>query len=421
MNEKALVIGSGGREHALVKYISDSPQVSEVYCAPGNGGTESFATNVDLGIKDAEGTARFCVDNQIDLTVVGPDDALEAGVVDALEEEGLTVFGPNRDAARLEWDKIYANSFMEHYDIPHPRGWSFSEVTPAKRFLNKVHSSQIVIKANGLAGGKGVKLPDSLKEAEAALTEIMIDEKFGSAGKSVLIQERLKGKELSVFAICSGEEYALLPLCQDYKRRDNEDKGLNTGGMGSVAPANIVDHNQLAVIEQEIIQPTLKGMVEEGAPFKGVLYTGIMLEDSGPQVIEYNARFGDPECQALLPLIDEDIYQLLDEAARGNVIKPRLKNLASALVVIASGNYPEGRASGEKIRGLDSTSHVAEVFHAGTECENGKYKAVGGRVLNIVGLSHDIRFALNKAYSSIGPQGIHFDNMHYRKDIGSNL
>lgn len=421
MNEKALVIGGGGREHALAEYIGRSPEVSEVYCAPGNGGTERIAENVDIGIDDSQALASFCLAKEIDLAVVGPDDSLQAGVVDELEKAGVSVFGPPKAAARLEWDKIYAHEFMDRHNIPHPQGRAFSDYDSARDFSADAVSAEWVIKANGLAQGKGVVLPRNLIEAERALSEIMVDEKFGKAGESVLLQKKLAGKELSVFAICHGESYSLLPPCQDYKRRNNDNEGPNTGGMGAVAPANIVRKSTLDMIEDKIIQPTLGGMTKEKNPFKGILYTGIMLTEIGPQVIEYNARFGDPECQALLPLIDEDLYTLLKEASGGNVISPKLKDLASALVVATSNNYPQAKAEGEIIKGLDEIREKVEVFHAGTANENGKCKAVGGRVLNIVGLALQISEALENAYEAIGEDGIYFENMHYRTDIGSNL
>lgn len=421
MSEKALIVGGGGREHALAEYINESDAVSELYCAPGNGGTEAIAENVDLDIRDAKKIARFCVERQVDLAVVGPDDALEAGVVDALEEENITVFGPAKSAARLEWDKAFAHFFMDRYNIPHPEAWHFEDVDGARHFLRTVSPNHVVIKANSLAQGKGVTLPSSMEEAESALAEIMVDRKFGFGNTQVLVQEKIEGKELSVLAICHGEDYTLLPMSQDYKRRDDNDEGSNTGGMGTIAPANILSDKQLRDIEQKIIQPTLEGMAYEGRPFKGVLYTGIMLNENGPQVIEYNTRFGDPECQALLPLIDEDIYGLLSESSRGRIVTPKIKDMACALVVLASENYPAEKAEGEEIRGIDRPDNVVKVFHAGTAWRGNKCVAVGGRVLNVVGLSKDLHFALAKAYSSIGSQGIYFDNMHYRTDIGSNL
>jgi phosphoribosylamine--glycine ligase len=421
MNEKVLIVGSGGREHSLAEYISRSPEVKKIYCAPGNGGTQQVAENINIGPTDASAIAAFCVKEEVGLVVVSTDDSLEAGVVDAVEASGCLAFGPTRTAARLEWDKIWAYTFATEHNIPVPDARPFDDLFEAFEYIKSQEPQRIVIKANGLAGGKGVYLPKSLDDAASELLDVMYYKKLGAAGDQVLIQERLIGKEVSVLAICNGETYKLLPVCQDYKRRNDSDLGPNTGGMGAVAPVDILSEQQILDVEQKILQPTLRGMIENCTPFKGMLYLGLIVTDEGPKLIEYNVRPGDPEIQTILPLLDQDMYKLLKNAALDEIPTINLRpNFYSALVAISSSRYPQSKAKGEEIYGLDAVFSDVEIFHAGTEF-NGVYKAVGGRILNIVGLGESLDEALRRAYSVISNGLIGFDNMHYRTDIGSNI
>lgn len=421
MSERVLVVGGGGREHSLATYISRSPEVSEVFCAPGNGGTNEVAVNLPFAETDVHELVKFCNREDIGLSVIGPDAALEAGVSDALRAVGVPTFGPSRLAARLEWDKIFASNFMMKQGIPTPSAKSFDDFGAASKYLSGADPESIVIKANGLAAGKGVVLPKTKTQAINEARNMMLNAKFGAAGETIQVQERLKGKEVSVLALCYGAQYTILPICQDYKRLLDNDQGPNTGGMGAVAPAEIVNDSELEEVRYKIIEPTLQGMLDGGCPYKGVLYLGLMMTSEGPQVIEFNARFGDPECQAILPLINEDVFLLIKDAAEGNVRAPKIKEIASALIVLASEGYPENPTVPRVISGLGSQYKNVEVFHAGTSHQSELVMSAGGRVLNVVGLGENIDTALVNAYAAIGDQAINFEGVQYRKDIGSNL
>lgn len=412
-----IVIGSGGREHAIGWKIKQSPHVDKVFFAPGNPGTAELGEN--LAISDTDGTALAAAvkQYQIDLAVVAPDAALAAGVVDAI---GPVAFGPSQAAAELEANKIFAYEFNERWNIPQPTSAAFNDPQVALEYIADRDASQLVIKAQGLAAGKGVILPANQAEATEAIDKIMIQKVFGDSGDGILIQERLEGVEVSVFALCAGESYSLFPLCQDYKRLEDGDNGPNTGGMGVVAPVTVLSPEDIKTVEATIIQPVLKGMVAEQNTFNGILYLGLMKTASGIKVIEYNVRFGDPEAQALMTLLKSDLYELLKDAARGKIDNIAVKtDTACAVVVLTSQDYPVSNTHPQPVIGLETAKEVV-VFQAGTSLQDNKLIANGGRVLNIVGQALDVSTALAKAYAAIGDEGIHFNGMHYRRDIGSN-
>jgi phosphoribosylamine--glycine ligase/phosphoribosylaminoimidazole synthetase len=415
---KVLLIGSGGREHALAWKLSQSAGTNQLFIAPGNCGMAGLGTLVPLKVDDAAGLANFARENKIDLAVIGPEAALEAGVSDALRAAGAAVFGPSQAAAQLETSKRFSKEFMQRHGIPTARFKTFRDYDVAKAYLDEVEYP-IVIKASGLAAGKGVILPESIEEARAALAGIMLDLRFGSAGEEVVIEERLTGEEVSLLAFCDGETVAVMPPAQDHKRLMDGDQGPNTGGMGAYAPAPALNADQIEAIKNEILIPTAAGMAAEGNRFVGVLYAGLILTADGPKVLEFNARFGDPETQVILPLLESDLLEVLYTCARG-----WLKNLevhwhkgAAVCVVLAAGGYPEKPRSGCVIDGLETPIEDGIVFHAGTTLEDGKTVTSGGRVLGVTAWDDSLRTALKRVYSAV--DGIHFDGMQYRKDIAA--
>lgn len=419
-----LVVGGGGREHALGWLLSQSPEIGQVHFAPGNGGTAELGINHEVSADSPASLAELMVSQKVELTVVGPDEALAAGVTDTARQLGQLAFGPSRMAARLEWDKTFASQFMDRYDIPHPHGEAFNDYNDAIGYVTYRGPRQVVLKANGLAAGKGVSLPRGINEAAVSLDFMMNQKGFGRAGKRVLIQDHLDGTEVSVFALCGKGGYQILPQCQDYKRLLENDQGPNTGGMGAIAPAQILDKATQDYVEKRIIQPTLTGMEAENNRYEGILYVGLMLGNDGPQVIEYNARFGDPECQALAPLVTNDFYKSLMDTIHG--AKPKLmfdKSLVAASVTLADGDYPMPHKIPKQhtIHGLGRNYNGVHVFHGGTERQGQAIKTLGGRVLHVVGEGLDITKALNHAYNAIGFDNISFNDMQYRSDIGSNM
>lgn len=419
-----LVVGGGGREHALGWLLSQSPEVDQLHFAPGNGGTAELGINHEVSVDSPVSLAELMVSQQVELAVIGPDEALATGVTDMAKSMGIFAFGPSRMAARLEWDKTFASQFMYRHDIPHPHGETFSEYNDAIGYVTYKGPRQVVLKANGLAAGKGVSLPGGIHEAAASLDFMMNQKGFGKAGKRVLIQDRLDGTEVSVFALCGKGGYQILPQCQDYKRLLENDQGPNTGGMGAIAPVQILDQATQDYVEKRIIQPTLAGMEAENNRYEGILYVGLMLGDDGPQVIEYNARFGDPECQASAPLVKGDFYKSLMDTLHG--AKPKLvfdRNLAAASVTLADGDYPATSKNPKQhtVQGLGRSYDGVHVFHGGTERQDQVIKTLGGRILHVVGEGMDIPEALNRAYDAIGLGNISFNEMQYRPDIGSNL
>ncbi len=418
-----LIIGSGGREHALAWKLRQSPSVKALYCAPGNAGIAQHAELVPLKVTDLEGLVRFAGENRIDLTVVGPEQPLVLGIVDEFEKCGLKIFGPSKAAARLEGSKAFAKEFMARNSIPTARFRSFSlaQKDEAERFTSEV-AMPIVVKADGLAAGKGVVVCETREAALLALQEMMVKKSFGTAGEKVVIEEYLVGEEASVFAITDGEKFVSLAAAQDHKRILDGDRGKNTGGMGAYAPAPLVTKEMRKRIEHEIIVPTLKGMQSAGTPYRGCLYCGLMITESGPKVIEYNCRFGDPETQVVIPLIDGDFAALLMSAAEGRLDMQSVKqHPASAVcVVVASPGYPDEYATGKEIHGLESvkSEEGMVVFHAGTRLDGEKVLTSGGRVLGVtaIGYDYDLKGTIDAAYRAVGK--ITFDGAYYRSDIG---
>jgi len=418
-----LVVGSGGREHALVWKLRQSSLVNKLYCAPGNAGIALHAEQVPLKVTDIEGLLRFAKDNEVDLTVVGPEQPLVLGIADEFEREDLRIFGPTSAAASLEGSKAFAKEFMMRHGVPTARFRSFgpNEQHEAERFITE-SQAPIVIKADGLAAGKGVMVCGSTEAALLALHEVLVKRLFGSAGDRVVVEEFLEGEEASVFAITDGDRFVTLASAQDHKRILDGDEGKNTGGMGAYAPAPLITKELHMRIVEEIITPTLKGMRQEGTPYRGCLYCGLMITEAGPKVIEFNSRFGDPESQVVVPLIDGDFAQLLLSAAEGRLDSSLLKqHPASAVcVVMASRGYPDDYETGKEIQGLDSTrpEEGIVVFHAGTRYDGEKIVTSGGRVLGVtaIGYGDDLRGTIASAYRAVGK--IAFDGAYYRSDIG---
>lgn len=414
---KILVIGSGGREHALCWKISQSAKVTKLYCAPGNGGIASIAECVNIKADDIIALADFAHENKIDLTVVGPEVPLVAGIVDLFEEEGLKIFGPSMAAAKLEGSKVYAKNFMKRWDIPTARYASFTDMNAALAYVD-VQPMPVVVKASGLAAGKGVIICQNKTEAQEAIAQIMGAKIFKEAGNSLVIEEFLQGEEASILAIADGKDFLLLDSSQDHKRVYDEDAGPNTGGMGAYSPAPVVTPELLKRISDEVIAPVIAGMADEEAPFKGILYAGIMVTADGPKVLEFNTRFGDPETQAILPRLKSDLVDLMLAAIEGNVRSRKLEwtKEACVCVVMAAGGYPGEYATGKEIQGLDEVPTGATVFHAGTKKDGDKILTSGGRVLGVTSLGKDISTAITNAYQAVS--AISFEGAHFRKDIG---
>ena len=417
---KVLIVGGGGREHALGWKISQSPQVKKLYFAPGNAGTSLIGENVGIGVGEIEKLKNFVLKNKIDLTVVGPEAPLKEGIVDEFNKEGLRIFGPSRNAARLETDKAWAIKFMQRHNIPHPKSIIFNNPKDAFKFVKKPKWKEYVIKASGLAAGKGVILPDSLKEAKDAIERIMIKKEFDE-GKKIIFQERLSGKEVSLLALTDGKTVIPMIPAQDHKKVFDNDKGLNTGGMGAFAPTPTMNDKLLKTVLENILKPTVESMQKEGNLFQGVLYAGLMITKNGPKVLEFNCRFGDPETQPLMMLFSSDFFIALKACTEGK-LKNNLVTFrkgCSLCVVLSSGGYPGEYEKGKIIYGLDEIPKDIQVFYAGTKIENGHVVTNGGRVLGITAYAKTIKEARQKVYSVIGKKQIHFLGMHYRKDIGT--
>jgi len=413
---KVLVIGGGGREHALVWKIRQSSQVDTLYCAPGNGGIQKIATCVDMAVTDIKGLVSFARRKKIDLTVVGPEIPLSLGIVDAFQKKNLPIFGPCREAAQIESSKIFAKNLMKAYNIPCAASEEFSDPDAAEKYING-HEPPFVIKADGLAAGKGVLLCSSRNEAYDGISSIMRQKIFGESGARIIIEEFLYGEEASVLAVTDGKDVVVLPAAQDHKAVFENDKGPNTGGMGAYAPAPVVTPSMLKSIKEKIIMPTIWGMEARNIPYKGVLYAGLMITAGGPKVLEYNCRFGDPETQAVLPLIESDFVDLLAASAEGSIKEYKLKtrNMAAVNVVMASGGYPGAYEKGKTIYGHDTAAEDVVVFHAGTALKSGKLVTSGGRVLSVTAVDNTIKAAAAKAYGTVG--NITFDGAYYRRDI----
>ncbi len=420
---KILIIGSGGREHALAWKIKQSPRVKTIYCAPGNGGIADLAECVDLPIDGKDHFAAlldFAKKQSIDLTVVGPEAALVAGIVDIFEKEGLKIFGPSQAAAQLEGSKVFAKDFMHRFSIPTAIFRTFDNPDEAKRFLSRAQFP-IVVKADGLAAGKGVVLCPTKEQAEEALFQIMEEKVFKEAGQKVVIEECLTGEEVSILAISDGENFRLLPAAQDHKRIFDDDIGPNTGGMGAYSPVPFVSDAFIKQIEARVIEPTIRGMRKEGHPFKGILYAGIMLTMDGPRVLEFNVRLGDPETQVILPRLKSDLLEVLLASCEGRLKDMKLDwdRRSCVCVVMSSGGYPGNYESGKEISGLDRAAGLTEifVFHAGTKKEGQRILTSGGRVLGVTALGDGVEATIKKVYTAV--EKITFDRCFFRRDIGA--
>ena len=425
---KLLVIGSGGREHALVWKLAQSPHVTQMWCAPGNPGiaeehlakNQSLVECIAIGAEDLPRLLAFAQERQADLTVVGPDKPLALGIVDLFQKNRLRIWGPNQKAAQFEASKVFSQNFMEQYGIPTAKSGTFSEASAAKKFAVSL-GGKCAVKADGLALGKGVLLTDGVAEAEKAVDAIMVGKAFGAAGSRVVIQEFLEGTEISLHALCDGKRFKLFPASQDHKRALDGDQGLNTGGMGAFSPAPCLSDQELAQVGQQILDPWLRGCEAEGIDFRGVLYPGIMLTQHGPKVLEFNARFGDPETQVYLTRLENDLVELFDASVSGTLGQIELKwsATASVCVVMASGGYPGSYAKGKVISGLEFANGLphTKVFHAGTAKYDEQIVTSGGRVLGVTALGKDLKSAQAAAYVAVGR--IHFDSAHFRRDIAA--
>ncbi len=413
-----LVIGSGGREHALCWKIKQSLKVKKLYCAPGNGGIAQLAECVPIAAEDIDALLEFALSKKIDLTVVGPEVSLVKGIVDVFVQKGLKIFGPSKEASQLEGSKVFSKEFLHRRNIPTAIYKVFDRASEAMDFLNKAQFP-LVVKADGIAAGKGVYVCQNLKEAQIAIDDIMVQKIFGEAGDRIVIEECLMGQEASVLAICDGKHFFVLPSAQDHKRIFDEDVGPNTGGMGSYSPAPVVTQKLLDAIITRIIEPAVRGMYQEGIPFKGVLYAGVMLTQDGPFVLEFNTRFGDPETQSILPRLKSDLVEIMIAACDGrlNEIKVQWDSRSCICVAIVSGGYPGKYSNGYQIKGLDEITDVDTiVFHAGTKNDGGIIVTAGGRVLGITSLGNSLEKAITKAYDAVDK--IQFDHMFFRRDIG---
>lgn len=439
----ALIVGSGGREHALAWALARSPQIGHVYVAPGNAGTQweenpsavglqprAASTRVPIAVDDFSSLITYTRQQGIDFVVVGPEAPLADGMVDAFQAEGLRIFGPTRDAARLESSKAFAKVFMREHGIPCAESASFDDYSTALQFLTdrEEHDgpdSPLVVKADGLAAGKGVVVCDTIEEARAALHRTMVEQDFGAAGNRVLIEERLYGRELSVLAFTDGQTIVCMPPARDHKPAYDNDQGPNTGGMGAYTHPPDADAALLHTVEQTILRPVIAGMSARGTPYRGVLYAGLILTPDGPKVLEFNCRFGDPEIEAILPLLEADMAEVLTACIAGRLeqVPVSLRAGVGATVVLASPGYPGPYPSGIPITGLETlaTSEDSIVFHAGTSRREGDGHLVtaGGRVLAVSAFGADLPATLRRVYEGVAQ--IHFEGMHYRRDIGSVL
>jgi phosphoribosylamine--glycine ligase len=417
---KILVIGGGGREHALAWKLRQSPYTDRIFCAPGNAGTEDLAENVPIPASDLQGLARFAKENRIDLTVVGPDDPLAAGIIDLFKAQKLRAFGPDKSAARIESSKIFAKELMHAHHIPTAEAGTFSDITKALRYCERV-KFPVVIKADGLALGKGVIIAADFGMARTTIDEMMNQRRFGAAGQRLVIEEFLRGTECSLHALLDGENYLLLESARDHKRALDGDDGPNTGGMGAFSPADNWNRKLQSRFESEIMQPLLRALVQEGVTFRGLLYPGLIITSEGPRVLEFNCRFGDPETQALLPRMKSDLLPLLEATIDGNIERCAIEwdPHAAVTVVMASAGYPGRYETGKSITGLDDAAKVENVriFHAGTK-RDGAVRTAGGRVLAITALGSTIEMARKDAYEAVSR--IHFEGCYYRRDIALN-
>ena len=412
---KVMVVGGGGREHAIIKSLKKSDKIDEIFALPGNGGMADDAVLVDIKATDIDGAVRFAIDNDIDFAVVAPDDPLVLGMVDALHDKGIKCFGPSKNAAIIEGSKIFSKNLMKKYNIPTARYESFTDMQAALDYLD-TQSAPIVVKADGLALGKGVVIAQTVDEAKAAVVEMMADKKFGASGTKVVIEEFLTGPEVSVLSFTDGKTVVPMISSMDHKRALDNDEGLNTGGMGTVAPNPYYTDEIANICMDTIFMPTVKAMNQEGRTFKGCLYFGLMVTPDGPKVIEYNCRFGDPETQVVLPLLKTDLFEIMQavEDERLSDINVEFYDEAACCVVMASNGYPVKYESGFELKIPDDIKD--NVFVAGAKLDNGVLKTAGGRVLGAVARANDLQTAIDNAYDMV--KRISFDNAYYRHDIG---
>ena len=419
---KVLIVGSGGREHAIARSVAKSPKVDKIFCAPGNAGIAEFAECVNIGAMEFDKLVAFAKENAIDLTIIGMDDPLVGGVVDAFEAEGLRVFGPRKNAAIIEGSKAFSKDLMKKYNIPTAAYENFTDPDEAIKYLETV-KMPIVLKADGLALGKGVLICNTLEEAKEGVKTLMLDKQFGDAGNEIVIEEFMTGREVSVLAFCDGKTIKCMTSAQDHKRAKEGDQGLNTGGMGTFSPSPFYNDEVEAFCEKYVYQPTIDAMAVEGRPFTGILFTGLMLTEDGPKVLEYNARFGDPEAQVVLPRMKNDIIDVMEACIDGKLsdVELEFEDNAAVCVVLASDGYPEKYDKGFEIKGLDTFKDKDGyyVFHAGTKFDGDKIVTNGGRVLGVVAKGEDLKAARANAYKAT--EWIDFANKYKRNDIGKAI
>src|SRR5262245_5353081 len=418
---RILVIGSGGREHALTWKLRQSPHADRIFCAPGNAGTDEIAENVAIAVSDLTALVRFARENQVDLTVVGPDDPLAAGIVDLFAAAKLRAFGPDKSAARIESSKIFAKELMHAQGIPTAEAHTFSNSDDALRYCERLRFP-IVIKADGLALGKGVVIAADADTARSTIDDMMNQARFGDAGRRIILEEFLHGTECSLHALMDGKNYLLLESARDHKRALEGDRGPNTGGMGAFSPANNWNSELKSRFDTEIMKPLLRGLIQEGFAFRGLLYPGLIITRDGPRVLEFNCRFGDPETQALLPRMKSDLLPLLEATIDGTIERCAIEwdTRAAVTVVLASGGYPGTYETGRSISGLDEAAKLenVQIFQAGTKRDGSQVKTAGGRVLAVTALGSTIEAARARACDAMSR--IHFENCHYRRDIAMN-
>ncbi len=419
---KVLIVGSGGREHAIAWAVQKSPKVDKIYCAPGNAGIEEYAECVPIGAMEFDKLVAFAKEKEIDLTIIGMDDPLVGGVVDVFEAEGLRVFGPRKNAAIIEGSKAFSKNLMKKYHIPTAAYENFTSPEDALAYLETA-KMPIVLKADGLALGKGVLICNTLEEAKEGVKTLMLDKQFGDAGNTIVIEEFMTGREVSVLAFCDGKTVKCMTSAQDHKRAKDGDKGLNTGGMGTFSPSPFYEGEVQAFCEKYIYQPTIDAMAAEGRPFTGILFTGLMITEDGPKVLEYNARFGDPEAQVVLPRMKNDIIEVMEACIdqRLDDITLEFEDNAAVCVVLASDGYPEKYEKGFPISGLDSVKDKEGyyIFHAGTKKQDGKIVTNGGRVLGVVAKGDTLKEARKNAYEATN--WVEFANKYKRNDIGKAI
>ena len=417
---RILMIGSGGREHALIRKLKESPRCEAIYCAPGNGGISKDAVCVNISVEDIDGVVSFAKEKHIDLVFVAPDDPLAAGMVDALEAAGIRAFGPRKNAAVIESSKVFSKDLMKKYGIPTAGYEVFDDPQKAVDYIVEQNKFPVVVKADGLALGKGVVICQNLNEAKDAVHSIMEDKIFGASGNQVVIEEFITGPEVSLLSFTDGKTVKPMVSSKDHKRAYDGDQGLNTGGMGTISPNPHYSDEMADQCMKEIFQPTIDAMQKEGRPFQGCLYFGLMLTQDGPKVIEYNSRFGDPETQVVLPRLKTDLVDILEACINGTLrdMEIQWSGDAAACVVMASGGYPKAYPKGIEIKGLDENGQIdgAVVYHAGTAYRDGKFLTNGGRVLGVTACGATLDEALDRAYNAV--ERISFDGAHYRKDIG---